>query len=220
VAEAPSVTRKATPSTATPREVLALVHRADAGDAAALALLREAFDKVPMLADALGDMEWHAEEALLRAAYGKEKAGSREAGRRVLAKLRNGLTGPNPTPVERILAARLARFLSEADYLAVICLDANDLGLEQRESLERRYERANGRAMAAASALAAARRARLDAPCAAALTLPALEAPEMDLPPTPVVAQLLPASRSPTLEAFRRPGSRGNDAARLRRRRS
>jgi hypothetical protein len=108
----------------------------------------------------------------------------------------------------------MVRFLTETDYLAAVCLDADCPGLHQRENLERRYERANGRAMSAASALAALRRPSPNAAPRLALKLPTLADPD----PTPVVAQLPPASRLPKLEVSRRPGSRGSDAAPRRRR--
>jgi hypothetical protein len=201
----------------TPEKVLELLKRADSGNAAALSRLREAFDADPAVAEVAGDMAWHAEEAILRAAYGN-RAGSREAGRRVVAKLREDLAGANPTPMERLLAARLARFLTEADYLAAIVFESGGLGLKQRDSLERRYERANGRAMAAASALAAARHSLPAAPLAVSVALPVLAEEPAPLPTTPAVHQLPPAARPPTVDAARRPPSLGTEAAARRRR--
>src|SRR5215831_10861913 len=85
-----------------PAELKDLLDRAGAGDATALPALRRAFDDNPELAERLGDLAAHAEQALLALAAGANLA-AREAIARQASKLRGELLGSGSSPLERLL---------------------------------------------------------------------------------------------------------------------
>lgn len=85
--------------------VLALVHRAEGGDQAALPALRETLAR-PGLADALGgDIARAAADRFLDSYCGTHLA-VREATATKMGQLRAELAGASPTAVERLLADR------------------------------------------------------------------------------------------------------------------
>jgi len=95
----------------------ALIRRAEAGDAAALAEVRE---KLPRTWEAYADLVRHAEGAFLTLAAG-ENALLRAALTGRLSQLRAELAGPSPSPVERLLVERVVLC-----WLAMYYEDAQD----------------------------------------------------------------------------------------------
>ena len=120
----------------------------------------------PSWLEETGSVARHAEEVLLDAACGADFV-TLQAARAVLATKRRELAGPNPTPLERALADRLALVLTEADLLAARAAAQGELSLEQAAHLERRYARAHSRAMSAARTLAVVRRLAVNMPTVA-----------------------------------------------------
>lgn len=82
----------------------------------------------------------------------------REAARRHLADLRAELAGPNPTPLEGVLAERAALALYDASRLDREALSRTDLTWQTADLLDRRRSRAHARALAAVRSLAVVRR--------------------------------------------------------------
>ena len=97
-----------------------LIQRADAGEDQARGEIRTLLSKPRTLATS-GALRDAAETALLKASHG-ESWTAQEVGRRTLAQLRRDLAGPNPSPLERALADRLALALAEVDYIAALAL--------------------------------------------------------------------------------------------------
>ena len=90
----------------TPDEMLALIHRAEKGESAALPALREML-KTPEIVDLCGgDLARLAQSTLINKFSGKNLA-FREALSRKLETLRAELAGPEPTPLERLLVERV-----------------------------------------------------------------------------------------------------------------
>jgi hypothetical protein len=97
----------------TPAELVALIGRADKGDAPALSTL-QSFDASQWWWTSLGDdVAEEAEESLIAASAPREAG--RLAVRRILERTRAELAGPGPTPLVRLAARRAAIAGLEAD---------------------------------------------------------------------------------------------------------
>src|SRR5262249_46338127 len=90
-----------------PAELKDLLGRAGAGDPSGLPAVRRAFDENPELAERLGDLAAHAEQALLSLAVGDNLA-AREAVAKQVAELRQELLGAGASPLEGLLVERVA----------------------------------------------------------------------------------------------------------------
>lgn len=150
-------------------EAGALLLRADSGDVKAQAELSRRIDDMEQVAPGWiedeGNLSRRAENALLCAA--NKDFVSYETSRRVLAEKRRELAGPNPSPLERALADRLAFALAETDYLAEWRARGDEMTVAQAEHFERRYSRAHSRSMSAARTLAVVRRLATNMPAVA-----------------------------------------------------
>jgi hypothetical protein len=88
--------------------MLAVIHRAQAGDADAVPALQKILDRVPELRTMLGaDLERIVEESIIRSLGGDDNLAFREGLKRKLAALRRELEGASPTPIERLLVDRV-----------------------------------------------------------------------------------------------------------------
>jgi len=143
---------------ATDEEAVQAIQRASRGDQAAMPEVRQAFDARPRLWRLLGDMARRAEDALIGAAFAEKDLAGREAARRYLADLRAQLAGPDPSPLDRVLAKRAALALYDAGRLDREALSRTDLTWQTADLLDRRRSRAHGRALAAVRSLAVVRR--------------------------------------------------------------
>lgn len=134
---------------------LALVERADAGDAEAQVAIVKAMDARPELVATDGSFTLRAEEALLDATSAASWS-LKEARRRSVRALRDEIAGPKPSALEAALAHSLAMSLVEAEHLTTLAHRGN-----ASEALDRRRTRAHARAMSAARTLALVRRLAL-----------------------------------------------------------
>ena len=142
------------------RLAAALLARANQGDPQALAALRVGFEEDPALGDAFGDLASRAEGALVALAAGQNEV-VQEAVRRKLEGLKRELAGESPSPLERLLVARItATWLqvsyAEAQYAAA--LKGDNVSIGRSEYLQRRCERAQRQHLTAIRALAQVRR--------------------------------------------------------------
>src|SRR5262245_35795518 len=134
--------------TLTADQIRPLLARAQAGDAAALPSLRRFLDDNPELWRRLGDLAGHAREALLSLATADDLL-ARGSMRRRMDELEAELAGPSPTPLERVLARRVALCWAQA-HLADLDALQNDTGatplaahaLRRQESAQRRLAQA------------------------------------------------------------------------------
>lgn len=143
-----------------------LVRRAAKGDESTLPEIRALLDseKGDRLIEVLGgDMARNAERAMVEGSLGKNLA-AREALHRKLAALRAELTGPDPTPIERLLAERAALcWLTVNGYEAAYAQRGGDLTIAQAEFQQRRIDRAHKRYLTALRTLATMRKLAIPA---------------------------------------------------------
>ncbi len=139
--------------------VNALLPGANDGDRCALAELREVLDSNPELWKALGDLAAVSEQTLVRALSGANTV-QRDAVLRRVRALRRELTGPAPTPLERLLVDRVA-----LGWLGLTAVEGayhralkGGLDRSDDEFHQKRVERAQRRYLAAIKALATVRR--------------------------------------------------------------
>jgi hypothetical protein len=134
-----------------------LVARARRGEPGAAESLRAALDGAPGLWQRAGDLAALAEAAWVGLIAG-EDAVLREAVGRKAAALRAEVAGPGPTPLEGLLAARVAATWLQVNHAEAVLAHAKGLPLRLAEYALKRAESAHRRHLAAVAALAAVRR--------------------------------------------------------------
>jgi hypothetical protein len=144
----------------TSKELQKLMNRAGKGDASCLPTLRALLKdpkRGPSLVEALGSPPaWLKNELFERSAC-KDLA-IREAMERKLARVRADLEGPNPSPMERLLAERAALcwlmvYQHEQRYAA-----NREMTFRQSEHEQKRIDRAHHRFLSAVKTLAQVRK--------------------------------------------------------------
>jgi hypothetical protein len=146
-----------TTETTVAEQLQQLVERAGKGDASALPALRQFLDLNPVLWQEFGDLSRHAEQALLNLAAGNNLH-LRECLVRKLAELKQELAGPDPTPLERLLVARVAACWLQVSYFDALQAQTRPLTPAQAQQLQRQQEGAQRRFLAATRALASVRK--------------------------------------------------------------
>ncbi len=141
-------------------EAVALLQRGHAGDLTAMPEVRRLFDESPELAEALGDLASHAEEALVRLVAGPSLTGA-EAVRRHLQSLEDELLAEASSPLERLLVRRVVlceAWVCQAELdLAGRLASGDDASPSCKEAV-RRLDAACRRLCAAGKALGWARK--------------------------------------------------------------
>jgi hypothetical protein len=147
------------PSQAVVVQVNALLPAANAGDPAALAELREVLDTAPQLWKEVGNLGRKAELDLVRMAAGTNPV-VKDAIDRKLDALRHEVAGPHPSPLERLLADRVAIGWLSLTVAEGTYHQALERGLNQSDDTfhQQRIERAQRRYLAAIKALAQVRK--------------------------------------------------------------
>ena len=155
IANQPSAT---VPSDLTERRKL--IDRAQSGDDKTLPVLRELL-KNPDFVEDFGNLAKHAERAFVENTAGKNHA-FREALLRKLKLLRAELAGPNPTPLERLLVARVVSCwlqVHDADFR--YANDAASLSLAQAKFYRQRIDSTHKCYLSAIKTLALVRKLAL-----------------------------------------------------------
>ncbi|MDR3633357.1 MAG: hypothetical protein P4L84_05930 [Isosphaeraceae bacterium] len=138
-------------------ELQELLDRARKGDQAVLPLLREVLDDRPELWQHYGDLARNAQQAWIKLTAGNDLYRS-ESLRRHLDELITDLAGPNPTPLERLLANRAATCWLQVEHAGVSVVASAEAGLKVLDFQDRRQDRAHKRYLQALGALAAVRK--------------------------------------------------------------
>jgi hypothetical protein len=140
-------------------EFAKFLDRAAKGDESCLPAIRELFDSEagPRLVEALGAPPGWALASLLDLAAGKDLV-VREAAMRSMATVRADLEGPDPTPLERLLAERAAYCWMIVYVHEDASARARDLTIRQAEHLQNKIDRAHRRFLSAVKALATVRK--------------------------------------------------------------
>ena len=141
-------------------EIAELVSRASADEASAIATLKSSFDASQWLWDYITESAAEdAEENLIKASETKEFW--RLAARRRLARTRNGLAGPSPTPLVRLAARNAALCSLEADLAHRSSAERLAKNEVPSEALQRWLDRADARFRKALKCLADLQRLQL-----------------------------------------------------------
>jgi hypothetical protein len=142
-------------------KIVELIRRAEAGDEGALPGLRALFegDRGEILVEEFGgDMARTAERSMVARAAGTNLV-MREALHSKLAALRAELAGPDPTPIERLLADRAALcWLAVFEFEAAAAQQLGPISIEVADYQQRRIDRAHKRFLTALKTLAAVRK--------------------------------------------------------------
>ena len=138
----------------------ALTDRAEAGDQAALAQAVAVYDALPSLWPAANLLQAQVEAALVDALVPADQLFTREVVARQLERMRAGLLGPAPSPLDRLLADRVVLCWLDAVHADAVLARAHAGGasLARLEYLERRAERAQRRSLRAIQAMVTVRR--------------------------------------------------------------
>jgi hypothetical protein len=141
-------------------DTVALLRRAEQGDASALPAVRELLQNPEAVELLGGDLARQVEYSLIDNAAGKNLA-FKEALRRKLELLRAELAGPSPSPLEQLLADRAATCWLWLHDLEIRLAQAKDLTIPQAEYRQRAVDRAHKRYLAALKTLALVRKLAL-----------------------------------------------------------
>jgi hypothetical protein len=143
-------------------EVQQFLKRAERGDAATLPALREMLKNRAAIDLLGGNLARQVERSLVADAAGKNLA-LKEALLRQLEVLRADLAGPNPTPVERLLAERAVTCWLHLYDLEVRFVQSRNLTINQADYQQRALDRAHKRYLSALKALVTVRKLALPA---------------------------------------------------------
>ena len=149
-----ALTRKATEE-----KTMKLFRQAEQGDEEALVVVREWFDDCPSACDKIGDMAREAEDSLVKV-FTKNLLGQQALHSKLNA-LRQEIGGPDPTPLEDLLAQRIAACWLHLHYLETIYavnIENNGLSGRWSESMQRSIDRAQRRYLSAIKTLVQVRR--------------------------------------------------------------
>jgi hypothetical protein len=165
------------------------MRRAEKGDETAFPALREVLKealKDPAAADLFGgDLAARAQQALIHKYSGKNPLLEEPLTRKVEL-LRSELAGPEPAPLERLLAERVVSCWLHLHYLELVHAQKDGIALELDMHYQKCLDRAHRRYLSAIKALAVVRKLALPvlSPAAGAATAP--KPSRATRPPLPV----------------------------------
>lgn len=139
-----------------------LVRRAQNGDESALPALRRELAENGRLVQAVGDLALQVQETLA-GQMGGDNLLFREALSQKLDNMRREVAGPNPSPVERLLADRVALCWLAVHESELRYAQAKDLSLRQAAHWQARIDAGHRRYLSAIRTLATVRRLALPA---------------------------------------------------------
>jgi len=156
----PAETKSADTIPADAEEMRKFLKRAQSGDASTLPVLRRMLENPATVDQFGGDLAHQAALSLIDAAAGENLA-FKEALTRKLELLRAELSGPNPTPLERLLVERIVACWLQVQDADVRFAQAKNLSLEWGDYYQRRMDRAHKRCLSAIKTLATVRKLAL-----------------------------------------------------------
>jgi hypothetical protein len=145
------------------QETLELINRASKGDQSCLpaiqALLADG-DRGEFYREAYGSPAEWLRKSIIKQAAGKCVV-SEEAISQTLDKVRSELEGPNPAPIERLLAERASLCWALVNWYETLLQLAENMSIAQADHYQRKIGRAHGRFLSAVRALAQVRKLAL-----------------------------------------------------------
>jgi hypothetical protein len=137
-----------------------LIKRAIKGDQSCLPVIQTLLadgDRGELYREAYGDpAEWLRKSIVNRAA--RKNVVSQEAIRQTLDKVRSELEGPNPAPIERLLAERASLCWALVNWYETSFQLTENMNLAQADHYQRKISRAHGRFLSAVRTLAQVRK--------------------------------------------------------------
>ena len=140
-------------------ERVKLLRKAQQGDEEALVVVREWLDDTPSVCDKIGDWALKAEDSLVKLTAKNPLI--QEALHSKLNALRREIGGPDPSPLEDLLAQRIAACWLQVHHIETIYalnVENNGLGGRWSESMQRSMDRAQRRYLSAIKTLVQVRR--------------------------------------------------------------
>ena len=138
-------------------EMQQFIDRAQRGDETTLPVLRKLLNEARNVDTFGGNLAQQTERTLIEAAAGKDLM-FKEALTRKLELSRAELSGPAPTPVERLLVQRIVTCWLQLQDADVRFAQAKDLSIAQADYHQRRINHAHKRFLSAVKTLATVRR--------------------------------------------------------------
>ena len=129
-----------------------LLGRASKGDESTLPILRRMMQEPGFVAVCGGDLARQAELSLIKALAGKDLA-FKEGLLSKMGSLRSELAGPDPTPVERLLAERVAACWLQVYAADINYAQAKNYSFSQGDYCQRKMDRAHRRYLQAIKTL-------------------------------------------------------------------
>ena len=143
----------------TPDEFVQLMRKADTGDKTVLPALRAAFETYPAVWRTTGRTGPHGAAVLVRRIAGEKHVALQELYYRKLTAMQEELAGPQPSPLERLLAERIVMCWLHLFYRGNhLRPDHAGSSLRHAEFHEQRLSKAQARYLAAIRTLAQVRR--------------------------------------------------------------
>jgi len=134
-----------------------LLKRAEKGDREVLPQLLELLDSAPDAVAKIGNLAWATELALLDLTAG-ENLWLRECQQRTLRAMRERFAGPNPSPLEELLAERIVQCWHHLNLLEGSLAQRRGYSSTEGEYRQRCIDRAHRRFLSAIKALAQVRK--------------------------------------------------------------
>lgn len=139
------------------KKLIALINRAQDGDEDALPALRRVLDEAPKIARFV-DLARDVERSIVKKLAGDDVF-SQEAIPRNLKAMRQEIAGQSPSPLERLLAERIALCWLELQYFeAIYAQNLGNLSITQSDYHQRRIDKAHRRYLSSIKALAQIRK--------------------------------------------------------------
>ena len=139
------------------KRLMALIDRAQDGDKGALPVLRKVLDEEPRIAGFV-NLARDVERSIVKKISGDDVF-THEAIPRNLKAMRKEIAGENPSPLERLLAERIAVCWLELQYFeAIYAQNLGNLTMAQGDYHQRRIDKAHRRYLSSIKALAQIRK--------------------------------------------------------------
>jgi hypothetical protein len=139
------------------KKLIALINRAQDGDEEALPALRRVLDEAPRIARFV-DLARNVERSIVKRMAGDDVF-TQEAIPRNLKVMRQEIAGESPSPLERLLAERIALCWLELQYFeAIYAQNLGNLSITQSDYHQRRIDKAHRRYLSSIKALAQIRK--------------------------------------------------------------
>src|SRR5262249_23280182 len=122
-------------------EVTALIRRAEAGDQATPPAVRPIMQS-PRVGRLFGDLARWGARSFTHAIAGKNLMNQESVAAR-LAKMRKDLSGPNPTPLEKVLIQRVVATWLQVQHAELVFAQAENVSLALGDYHQRRLDRAH-----------------------------------------------------------------------------